>query len=130
MATTRSHVRINRSADDVWKVVSDAGNIAAWFPSITTSSVSGTTRSCEMEGGIPLVEEIVTNDPRLRRFQYRITSGVPLESHLGTVDVLDDGTASIVVYTTDVVPDAMADVLGPSIEAGVQGLKQYCENRD
>lgn len=129
MATVRSHTRINRPAEDVWNVVSDAGNIAAWFPAITTSSASGSTRQCELADGTPLSEEIVTNDPELRRFQYRITGGIPADEHLGTVDVLDDGAESMVVYTTEVRPDALTDTLGPTVEDGLQGLKQYCEKR-
>jgi hypothetical protein len=129
MATVRSHTRINRSAGDVWNVVSDAGNIAAWFPAIKTSSASDSARQCELADGTPLTEDIITNDSELRRFQYRITGGIPAEDHLGTVDVLDDGAESIVVYTTEVRPDAIADSLGPTIEEGLQGLKQYCEKR-
>ncbi|WP_116040402.1 SRPBCC family protein [Amycolatopsis palatopharyngis] len=129
MATVRSHTRINRPAEDVWNVVSDAGNIAAWFPAIKTSSASESARNCELADGTRLTEDIVSNDPELRRFQYRITGGVPAEDHLGTVDVLADGGESMVVYTTEVRPDAIADTLGPVIEEGLQGLKQYCESR-
>jgi len=34
MATIRHHAHIERSPEDVWKVVSDAGAIAIWFPGI------------------------------------------------------------------------------------------------
>lgn len=131
MATLRSDVTIGRPAEEVWAVVSDAGRISEWFPSILTSSADGDQRSCELEGGVPLTEEIVTNDPALRRFQYRITGGgVPVHSHLGTVDVLGlDDDRSLVVYSTEVMPDELAGALGPAIDNGVQGLKQYCEGR-
>ncbi len=131
MATLRTHITIDRPADDVWAVVSDAGNISAWFPIVKTSEANDGKRHCELDGDVPLDEEIVTNDPSLRRFQYRITGGgVPAESHLGTVDVLDqDGGRSLVVYSTEVTPDEIADTLGPAIEDGVRGLKQYCERQ-
>ncbi len=129
MATLRTHTKIDRPADEVWNVVSDAGNISAWFPAVTTSSASDNARSCELVDGTPLEEEIVTNDSRLRRFQYRITGGLAVEQHLGTIDVLDDAEGSTVVYATEVQPDSVADVLGPAIEEGVQGLKKYCEAR-
>ena len=130
MATLR-HTTIDRPVDEVWSVVSDAGRISEWFPAVATSSVSGNGRSCELEGGVPLEEEIVTNDARLRRFQYRIVGGgVPADSHLGTIDVLglDDGR-SLVVYGTEITPDKLAGTMGPAIEGGVQGLKEYCESR-
>jgi carbon monoxide dehydrogenase subunit G len=131
MATLRSHVTIERPADDVWSVVSDAGRISEWFPAIASSSASDDARSCQLQGGVPLEEEIVTNDAELRRFQYRIVGGgVPADSHLGTIDVLglDDGR-SLVVYGTEITPDELAATMGPAIEDGVRGLKEYCESR-
>lgn len=131
MATLRSDISIDRPAEQVWAVVSDAGRISEWFPSIQTSSADGQGRSCELQGGVPLQEEIVTNDPELRRFQYRIVGGgVPVQSHLGTVDVLPlDGDRSLVVYSTEITPDELAGTMGPAIESGVRGLKDYCESR-
>ncbi len=68
-------------------------------------------------------------DNALRRFQYRITAGMPVEHHLGTVDVLADGEGqSLVAYSTEVTPDAIADLMGPSIEGGLQGLKAHLES--
>lgn len=127
MATIRHHAHIERSPDDVWKVVSDAGAISTWFPGIDSSSAEGTTRRCSMAGS-ELAEEIVTVDDELRRFQYRITEGpMPLEFHLGTVDVIPDGDGSLVIYSTEVVPDDARPLLDPAIASGVQGLKAYLE---
>ena len=131
MATLRSHIAIDRPVEEVWAVVSDAGRISEWFPTIVSSTASGNGRSCELEGGVPLEEEIVTNDDELRRFQYRIVGGVvPAESHLSTVDVLGlDGGRSLVVYSTEITPDELAGTMGPAVEGGVRGLKEYCESR-
>lgn len=131
MATLRSDITIDRPAEEVWAVVSDAGRISEWFPSVLTSTASGDGRSCELQGGVPLEEEIVTNDPALRRFQYRIVGGgVPASSHLGTIDVLAlDDARSLVVYSTEISPDELAGTMGPAVEGGVRGLKEYCEAR-
>lgn len=130
MATLRTHLTIDRPADEVWSVVSDAGNISAWFPMVQKSEAGGGERHCVLDGDVPLDEEIVTNDGGLRRFQYRITGGgVPVTSHLGTVDVLDQGGTSLVVYSTEVTPDEVAGTLGPAIEDGLRGLKTYCESQ-
>jgi len=56
-------------ADAVWAVVSDAGNISCWFPSVQTSEAAGGERHRVLEGGVPLEEEIVTSDDDLRRFR-------------------------------------------------------------
>ncbi len=90
----------------------------------------GERAQLRVAGRVPL-DEIVINDPALRRFQDRIVGGgVPAESHLGTIDVLalDEGR-SLVVYSTEITPDKLAGAMGPAIEGGVQGLKEYCENR-
>lgn len=53
---------------------------------------------------------------------------MPVDYHLGTVDVLEDGQNTIVVYSTEISPDELAEVVGPSIEGGVQGLKAHLES--
>lgn len=131
MASLRTHAWIDRPAGEVWGVVSDAGSISDWFPSIERSTASEGARSCTLQGGAELQEDIVNIDGDLRRFQYRITSGVPVEHHLGTVDVLESGAdRSLVVYSTEITPDDLADVIGPAVEAGVQGLKEHLEGTD
>lgn len=128
MATIRHHAHINRTPDDVWKVVSDAGAISTWFPGIDSSSADESIRRCSM-GGMELVEEIVTVDNDLRRFQYRITGdAMPLEFHLGTVDVFADGDGSLVVYSTDVKPDEAKAMIDPAIAGGVEGLRAHLES--
>lgn len=127
MATIRQHIRINRSADDVWKVVSDAGAISSWFPGIETSSASGTTRQCST-GGASIVEEIVTSDDDLRRFQYRIVEGpMPVDYHLGTVDVLEDGDGSLVIYSTEIEPGDGAEMMSAGFAAALEELKRQQE---
>ncbi len=129
MASLRSTVRIARPADDVWTVVSDAAGISAWFPGIEHATAADGTRSCTLAGGHELHEDVVNVDGELRRFQYRITIGLPVEHHLGTVDVLEDGPqGTLVVYSTEITPDELAGMIGPSIEGGVQGLKLHLES--
>jgi len=53
---------------------------------------------------------------------------VSAQSHLGTVDVLEQGSSCLVVYSTEVTPDELADTLGPAVEDGIQGLKQHFES--
>ena len=128
MATIREHTRIDRSADEVWKVVSDAGSMQ-WFPGIEASVLNGTTRTVTFTGGINVDEEIVTNDDELRRFQYRIVGGaLPVDFHLGTVDVLEDGTGAIVIYSTEIQPDGLRDIMSKSIASAVGGLKAHLES--
>jgi uncharacterized membrane protein len=124
MATDRRTVHIDASADAVWALVRDAGAVPAWFPSIKCCSVTGTKRTCVLQSGSKVVEEIVVMDDRMRRLQYRILSGIAVESHLGTIDVVEDAAAGCtVVYTTEVMPDGLAPALGGSVERALRCLR-------
>lgn len=128
MATIRHHTQIGRTPDDVWQAVADAGAISTWFPLIQESRAEGDSRFCTLQGGGKLEEQIVTSDDELRRFQYRITGGdMPVEFHLGTVDVIPNGDGSLVVYSTDVTPDEVADQMNGILAEGLQGLKAHLE---
>ena len=52
---------------------------------------------------------------------------MPIEHHLATVDVIDNGDGCIVIYGTDVKPDELIDMVGPALESGIEGLKSACE---
>lgn len=128
MATLRREVRIARPADEVWAVVADAAALADWFPAMESSSVDGDIRTCGLRSGIELIEQIVTCDHELRRFQYRVTGGVPVIEHLATVDVFELGPAdSLLVYSTEVEPAPLALVLGDAIEGAVLNLRARLE---
>lgn len=131
MASIRIHTRIAASADDVWKVVADTGNIADWFPPVTKSEqVSADLRVVELGPDTVLEERIVTSDGDLRRLQYQITSGLPEgTTHLATIDVIEDGTGSLLVYSTDITPDELGPMIQGALTAGVEGLKAYVESR-
>lgn len=125
--SVRRQVRINRPAADVWAFVGDPGRIQEWFPGIRASTVEGTTRVITTGAGIPIPEEIVTNDPLQRRFQYRITSGLVRE-HLSTLDVLDlgDGTC-LVVYAADADPATMALIIAGAAGNALEHLRDLME---
>ena len=112
--SVRRHVHISRPAADVWSVIGDPARIHEWFPGIVDSTVTGSVRVITTGSGIPMPEEIVTNDPLQRRFQYRITAPM-FREHLSTLDVLDlnDGT-SVAVYSADANPATMARLSHPA----------------
>ena len=125
--SVRFHVRIERPADDVWALAGDPARLHEWFPGVVACHVEGTTRVITVGSGLPLPEEILVNDPVLRRFQYRITA--PLFAyHRGSIDVLDlgDGTC-VVVYTTDADPRAMALTIGGGTAGALDELKRIME---
>lgn len=125
--SVRRHVRIARPPDEVWAIVGDPGRIQEWFPGIESSTVDGTTRVIVTGSGLPMLEEIVTNDPLQRRFQYRITAPM-IREHLSTLDVLDleDGTC-LVVYSADADPSTMALVIAGAAGNALEHLRTMME---
>jgi carbon monoxide dehydrogenase subunit G len=126
MATLRHHTRVDAPADEVWKLVADTGNIAAWFPGLDASSQEGDVRTVNM-GGMEIKERIVTNDDDLRRLQYTI-----IEPQMGdvlvTLDVIDEGEGCLVVYAADFSPDELRDLLDPTYAGATQAIKQHAES--
>lgn len=124
MATVREAARLTASADEVWKLVADYGNIAGWFPGVDESSADGMTRKVRF-GDLDIVEEIVTLDDDLRRLQYRITDGpmVP-EFHLATIDVHDVDGTTFLVYSCDVEPEDMKAIVEGAVQGAVGALKE------
>src|SRR3954452_5195600 len=98
--------------EDVWAIVGDPMRLPEWWPGIVDCTVDGMSRVIVTGSGIPMPEQLLTINPILRRFPYRITVGL-FRGELPTIDVLDldDGT-SLVVYSVDAEPSTMALVIG------------------
>lgn len=125
--SVRRQVRIARSPAEVWKVLGDPARIQEWFPGVLGSTVEGSTRVLTTASGIPMVEEILTNDPLQHRFQYRLTAP-SVREHLSSLDVLDlgDGT-SLVIYSADAVPATMALVIAGAAGNALEHLRDLLE---
>lgn len=129
MATIRSHTVLDHDAATVWATIRRIGAVADWFPSMTHSEATPTGRAVTLADGTRLVEETVTLDEDLRRYQYRIVGGdlVP-ESHLGTIDVIDLGEGrSVLVYGSDVVPTEVAVAFDGAISEAVAALGPHLD---
>jgi len=120
--SVRHQVRLACPADTVWDLVGDPVRLMEWFPGVESCTVDGDERVVTTRSGLPMPERLLTVDPVLRRFQYRITSPL-FKEHLATIDVhdLEDGTC-LVVYSTDAEPAPLALVIGGAARAGLAAL--------
>lgn len=127
MTSLRFHVRTPATPDEVWSVVTDVSLIPSWFPGVVDATFDGEHRHLTLADGSVLRAQVVTHDPWLRRFQYRFLDGfpVPIEFHLGTLDILEDGAGSLVVYSQEVEPAGLAEFVGPAVAGGTQGIADY-----
>lgn len=123
MATIRITQQLDASPDDVWKVVSDYGNLD-WFPGVDESRAEGDARVVKF-GEMEIVEDIVTLNNDLRRLQYRIgESPMSFDFHLATVDVLDLDGSTLLVYSCDIEPDEGKALMEPILQGAVDALKE------
>jgi hypothetical protein len=123
VVSIRAQVWLPYDAVTVWSILGRPEAVAQWFPSIAASSMEGRIRTCRLDRGGEVVEEVVTLDEQIHRLQYRVLEGIPVDHHLATVDVIGDGPQRcVVVYSTDVEPARLAKPLLSSIQAGLQGL--------
>lgn len=127
MATLRWHVLINRDPDLVWEVVSDPTGVSGWFPAITSSTGDERRRTIVLDSGARLQENVVTSNPRLRRFQYTVVGGdIAVKHHLGTIDVIEvDQARSLVVYSTEIEPNELAETFEKAIAEAVDNLPAH-----
>ena len=124
MASLRQQIQIDRPAADVWRVVGRPELLHLWFPGIVACTVDGNTRVITTGTGVPMPEQIVTNDSLQHRFQYSIRAPI-FRHHLGTIDVIELGDDScLVVYSTDADPSVMALVISGGTRGALEELKR------
>lgn len=127
--TVRHHVRIDRPADQVWELAGDPARLHEWFPGLTGCRVDGTSRTIVLGSGMEMPEEIITNDPVQRRFQYRLLLPI-VKDHRGTIDVVDLGDDTCVVtYATDCDPRTMALTIGGGTAGALDELARIMHAR-
>jgi carbon monoxide dehydrogenase subunit G len=130
VGSIRRHLRIAAPPDVVWQVVRAPERLAEWFPVSECTMEDGAdppVRVVSVPSGLRFREEIVTVDDDLRRFQYRITGNPLITFHLATVDVIDDGDGSLVVYSTDATPDVFALTIGGATGTALDRLRALAE---
>ena len=128
MALVRREIVIARAPEDVWRAIGDPAAISTWFPGITTAEVNGSSRVITTASGLTMPEEIVTNDPVRRLFEYRMTAPL-LKDHLGSIEVTEAGAGrSLVRYETRCEPDTIALVIGGACGNALHELRRQLES--
>jgi ligand-binding SRPBCC domain-containing protein len=126
MATIRHHARIDATPDEVWALVSDPGAVDKIFPGVGVE-VDGDVRAVDM-GGMVIKERIVECRDDLRRFQYSVIDApMEVESHLATIDVIDDGAGCLLVYSVDVTPDELGPLFDDTMGQATATIKRHVE---
>jgi carbon monoxide dehydrogenase subunit G len=129
MADGKAEVSIDRSPDDVWKLLREFGGLADWMPGIESCTVEGDVRTLQTMG-IEIKEQLRSLDDDGRRISYSVVESPMgnLESHLATISVDPDGSGSHVTWAVEVVPDELLALFLPVYEGSVVELKKALES--
>ena len=134
MASIRHEITIEVAADRIWDAVRDVGALhSRLVPGfvIATEMIDGAnprTRVVTFADGTVLNERIVTCDDSDRRLVWSIEDASVVH-HNGALQVFANGEdRSTVVWTADVLPDALAEPFGGFMTTGLAVMKRQLES--
>jgi len=124
MATLRETLQLRAPAAAVWDAVRDVGELhRRLVPGfVTEARLEGNARLLTFANGLTAREEIVSVDDDSRRLAYAIPRGRFLH-YQGTVEVSEDGAGSRLVWTVDLLPDALADGVHGMMRQGADVMR-------
>jgi hypothetical protein len=131
MASIRREISIAAPPERVWDALRDFGAVhRRLVPGfLLDARTDGRDRVVTFFNGSVLRERLVDRDVDARRLVWWILPGpLGFEHHNGSAQVFADGDASRFVWTTDVLPDELAERLAPMIERGLDVIKQTLES--
>ena len=132
MATVQVETDISLPAHQVWAAVADVGAVhLRLLPGrVVAARLDGDTRVLTMPDGAEVHELIVAVDHTTRRLAYTVTGGqrMPLTYHHAAFQVIEQAGHSRLVWTTDVLPHAMAGAVRARVERGILEIRQTLES--
>jgi hypothetical protein len=131
MATIRHEVVIKAAPQHIWDVIRDIGAVhERLLPGrVVRTRVEGAERYLTFPDGHVIRELIIAIDEQSRRLAYAVTSGArpPLEYHHASFEVRGEGEHGRLIWTTDVLPDAIAPDIRIRTQVGIAEMKQAIE---
>jgi carbon monoxide dehydrogenase subunit G len=129
MAAGKAEVSIDRSPDEIWKVMREFGGLDAWMPGVDSCALEGDVRTIGTMG-IEIKEQLRSRDDAARTISYSVVESPMgnLESHLATITVEPEGSGSHLTWSVEVAPDELLGLFLPVYEGSVVALKQKFES--
>ena len=129
MASIRKELNVNASADHVWAAVRDIGQVHTRLARefVIDTRLDGDSRLVTFANGEVVRERIVDIDDRARRLAYAVVDWRTTH-HNASFQVTPDGDGrSRLTWVTDLLPDALADLVGSFVEQGCEAIKRTLE---
>ena len=126
MATLRKQIDVGAAPAAAWDAVRDFGALhTRLVPGFVTQCAleeDGATRLVTFGNGMQVRERLVTRDDAGRRLVYT-TEGGRATHYNAVVEVLDAaGGGSRLVWTVDLLPDALAPAVDGMMDAGAKAM--------
>lgn len=132
MATVCAEVFVASPVGRVWEAVADVGAVhRRLLPGrVAGVRIDGDVRVLTMPDGAEVRELILAIDHDIRRLAYAVTGGqrMPLTYHHASFQVFEEGAGSRLVWLTDVLPHAMAEIVRGRVERGILEIKAVLES--
>jgi hypothetical protein len=125
MATLIKDITLDAPADDVWDAVADVGALHIRFAPgfVTNVELITGARLVTFDTGEVFREDIIGLDHRHRRLAYSLRSEA-LSHHNASFQVFEAGSGRCrLVWTVDLLPDAVAPYMEGRLEAGLAAAK-------
>ena len=126
MATIHKEFELPVSVDAAWAALRDFGavdRLAAGFVTACALEEGGAVRRVTFFNGMEARERLVTLDEAARRVVYS-ASGGRTTHHNASAQVLEAGPGRCrFLWTTDLLPDALAPAIGQMMEQGAQAIR-------
>lgn len=129
MATIRKETVIEACPDRVWDALRDVGalhtRLAPGF--VTDTKLEPGARVVTFANGMVVREEIIDVDEESRRVAWSATGGA-LAHHNGSAQAVAEGPRRTrFVWIADVLPHAVAPMIGAMMDAGITAIKTHLE---
>jgi carbon monoxide dehydrogenase subunit G len=127
MATIQQEFEVPAAAEEVWAALRDFGavheRLATGFVTGCTLEEEGAVRLVTFANGMQVRERLVTVDDAARRIVYS-ASGGRASHHNAAAQVFPLGPQRCrFVWTTDLLPDAVAPAIRQMMAAGAQAMQ-------
>ena len=129
MEQGKSEVSIERSPDDIWKLIREFGALADYMPGVETCTLDGDVRTLQMMG-IEIKEQLRGIDDANRRLTYSVVESPMgnLQSHEATIAIDPEGSGSHLTWSVDVEPADLLPVFRGAYDNAVAALKTKFES--
>jgi carbon monoxide dehydrogenase subunit G len=130
MATIRKEIPLATTAESAWDAVRDFGNIhRRLVPGFVTACRlepdpgGGIVRHVSFFNGLEAREHLVTCDDAGRRLVYGATGGRATHYN-AVIEVVEEGGRARLVWTIDLLPDALAQPIAAMVERGAAAMQE------